>query len=184
MLIGDASKFAVYVEKVEEWALDNNNFHNGILFFIINNKIFPNEIYTATYGNDIGEINRSLQKIVINTEIYDMDKNSAFLKLYETAFASRLFDNPEEIDLIEDDRYIISRSSILCQNGYAFLAMGNGSHTKILAAWVETTYDDILEENIFHYDTAEVTEAVLTNGELKSITGKLALFITDPWSFF
>lgn len=128
MLLGNPYKFAIIIEKIEEWNLDET-FRNGVLLVCVDGSLFPKEILTATLNSEINPLKESLGNIAVNEKIFTMEKEEAFEQIYNITF-------PEDVSLENDYRFDIT-PLLLCDNNCYIFAVSDGVSVRILAAKLE-----------------------------------------------
>jgi hypothetical protein len=129
MIAGDPYKFAIITEFIPNWNL-NNSWHNGVILFSINGNLLFNEIRTSTLDVDLYEFINNIKRLdadlPINTLIYEMEKYSAFIEMYNTSF-------PSDINIPNNYTYRIS-TSILEDDNYYIFAVASRNSIRILGA--------------------------------------------------
>lgn len=127
VVVGDPFRFAIIYETVECWN-SNETFHNGLLFFSINSKLYPYSVddFSSTLASEIPMLVDSLKNIVVNKEMYNLKIVDAYTKLYNAAF-------PDDYDLPYEQRYFISPPT-MAQFGYYIFAVTNSKKVRILAS--------------------------------------------------
>lgn len=127
MIVGDPYKFAIITEFIPNWNT-NNSWRNGIILFSINGKLLCNEIRTSTLNVDLYEFINNIKRIEthfpINTLIYEMDKYSAFVEMYNISF-------PSDINIPNNYIYRISISELEDDDYYIF-AVANKNKIRLL----------------------------------------------------
>ena len=84
MIIGDPYKFAIDMQKIEEWNYSGDNtFLNGVLLFFIDGAIFPTEIRTATLISELEPLKNVLENPIIDKRLFNMEKGDAYMELYD-----------------------------------------------------------------------------------------------------
>lgn len=75
MIVGDPYRFAIDMQKIEEWNYcEDNTFLNGVLLFFIDGTIFPTEIKTATLTSELMPLKTIEERhYVIITNNYNID---------------------------------------------------------------------------------------------------------------
>lgn len=159
MLIGNPCYFSILANVVKEWNLDES-FRNGVLFFYIGGVLFPKEILNATLNCEIPQLKVKISNIAISKEIYDMEKEKAFIAMYDITFP--------DWDIENDYRYDISPSSF-SDAGYYVFAVSNTKQIRIMAA--KLNY--ILEESTHNLNNLEISETFITGDELNNIIHEL-----------
>lgn len=132
MIIGDPYKFAIIIELVPNWS--NNTFLNGVVLFSINGKILFGDIRTSTLGCDVFEfidnIKRVENNLPVNTDIYRMEKSSAFIQMFNIAY-------PSDYDIPNDFTYLISTTQ-LGDDEYFMFAVADHNKIRILGGSLDT----------------------------------------------
>lgn len=160
MLLGNPYKFAIFMQTVKEWNIDEA-FFNGVLLFFINGNIYPKEILTATLNCEINILNEKFKNIAFNEEIFYKEKEKAFKQIYNITF-------PEDISLNNDYQFDITPLSFSDANCYIF-AVSNNIQVRILAAKLE-----YVRENSRHIlENAVIDETFISVHEMKEISNKL-----------
>lgn len=119
MIIGNPYKFAILIERIEEWETDL--WKNGIMFVIMNGELYPKEVRTTTYNSELPNILNSDSAFVkpyVNIDLYKND-DSEILAYFQN-------DNKEEYY-----HYFIPFHEIE-DSGYRFFVVSNGCYIKIL----------------------------------------------------
>lgn len=160
MILGNPYKFAVIMQTIKEWNIDDT-FCNGVLLFCVDGKIFPQEILTAPLTSEINPLKEKLQNIAVNAEIFNMDKRKAFEQMYNVTF-------PEDMTIDNDYKFDITPLSFPEDNCYIF-AVSDSVQVRILAAKLKY----IREESRHMLKNVDITEALISMKEMKEIAGKL-----------
>lgn len=156
MIVGDPNKFAMSVDIIDEWNVDDT-FNNGIMFFIINAIVFPQQVNNITLNVNVREVYKSFQNIGVNTQIFYMDKDDAFKALYKLVY-------PEDLELDNDYRFEISPYEFNDFNHLVF-AVSNGKYIRFLAS--SLVYD--IKESICLLENIDIIESFITVEDLKKI---------------
>ena len=160
MLLGNPYKFAIFMQTVKEWNIDEA-FFNGVLLFFINGNKYPKEILTATLNCEINILNEKFKNIAFNEEIFYKEKEKAFKQIYNITF-------PEDISLNNDYQFDITPLSFSDANCYIF-AVSNNIQVRILAAKLE-----YVRENSRHIlENAVIDETFISVHKMKEISNKL-----------
>lgn len=160
MILGNPYNFAIFTKTIKEWNMDNE-FCNGVLFFCIDGKFFPNNIVTATLNYEIQQLKEKLKNLVDDEELYNMQKDKAFSIIYNMTF-------PENTDIDNDYRFDISPESFADENCYIF-AVGNGKQIRIMAT--ELYYNK--EEARHDLRDIKISETFIANNDLNEMITKL-----------
>lgn len=167
MVFGDPYRFAIWVDSVSEWG---ESFPNGLLYILINGKMFPDEIRTSTLSVDAFElINESnpLVSLPVNAEIFNLSASEAFISLMSLAYPEPLNDD-DYPDQIFD--YCINSSDVNL-SGMRLFAVSDGLNTKIFGAKT----DELLpvagtERNEWKkIENVLVEETIISNNEIVKI---------------
>lgn len=159
MIIGDPYQFSIFVEVIDKWNSENT-WINGVLLFSIDGELFPKQIVTATLNSEILPLKEILMKIKVNKELYDMEKEEAFIEMHNVTYPVSDVDN--------DYRYHISPPTLSDYCCVAF-AVSNGEKIRFMAAKL----DYIMEESAYDLNNIDISEAFITNDELEEIILKL-----------
>ncbi|MGN0473516.1 MAG: immunity 42 family protein [Acutalibacteraceae bacterium] len=162
MLVGDPYKFAIFINTVKEWNLDDT-FYSGVLLFSVDGGLFPKEIFNTTLICEIQPLKEKLMNIVIDKKLYNMPKDEAFVEIYNITFSE---------DTDNDYRFDITPCEFSDHNCYVF-AVGNGEQVRILAA-ADLNY--ITEDSRHELENINVSEAVVTIDELNEIISSLRIY--------
>ncbi|WP_289688814.1 immunity 42 family protein [Paramuribaculum intestinale] len=132
MIIGDPYKFAIIIEFVPDWNTQNS-WRNGIILFSINGNLLCDEIRTSTLNVDLHELINNIKRIEsdvpISTLIYNMDKHSAFIEMYNASF-------PSDINTPNNYIYRVSTTE-LEDDGYYIFAVANNDSIRILGGKIK-----------------------------------------------
>lgn len=163
MILGDPYKFAVSIQKIKDWNIDET-FFNGVLLFFINGIIYPQEIFTAALNCEIHMLQEKFKNIAFDKELFYKEKEAAFQQIYNITF-------PEDINLDNDYQFDITPLSFSDANCYIF-AVSNNIQVRILAA--ELKY---LKENSRHMlENAVVKETFISVQDMNEIAKALKVY--------
>lgn len=162
MLIGDPYKFAIFINTVKEWNIDDT-FYSGVLLFSVDGGLFPKEIFNTTLIFEIQQLKENLMNIGADERLYHMPKDEAFAEIYNITFSE---------DTDNDYRFDITPCEFSDHNCYVF-AVGNGEQVRILAA---SDLNYITEESRHEIENINVSEAVVNIDELNEIISNLRIF--------
>ena len=87
MVIGNPYCFSIFTEIIKEWNTKESGFNNGIFLISVGGDLFPKQIFTATLGFEINSLKKYLSNITINKELFDAEKEKAFINMYNSTFA-------------------------------------------------------------------------------------------------
>jgi hypothetical protein len=163
-IIGDPYQFSIVIGDVKEWNAPNSShsFFNGLLVFSINGELFPSkEVLNATLSCEIHWLKEDLKAIVVNEEIFCMEKEKAFIEMYNKRF-------PENIDISEDFRYYISPQEF-GDKGYYVFAVSNGKQIRIMVSKLKY----IKKHSRHNLNNIHINEVFISNAELNKIILKL-----------
>lgn len=163
MLIGDPYKFSIFVQKIQDWNLDEA-FCNGILFFSIDGMLFPKKIVTVSLKCEVPLLEERLRNITENDELYFMSKKDAYLKIYNLVF-------PEDYKVDNDYKYDITPQSLADNNCYVF-AIRNDENVRIIAANLKYT----IEESRHNLSNFNISETFITINELNKMISKIDVY--------
>lgn len=160
MIIGEPYNFAIIFDTVDGWNNDAN-FKNGILFFGINDTVFPTQFKVITLSTELWKVYRNLQNIVENKIIFNMKKEDAFKSIFRITY-------PENFDTDNDYRYLISPDEINDSGNFIF-ALRDGDDIRILSSSLE--YD--IENSTYFFDGIKVIEGYIKEKELEDMLSVL-----------
>lgn len=162
MIIGDPYQFAVFYEIVKEWNVDDC-FNNGILYLYVDGISFPQKTITATLKIEIPELRDNLSNLVVDSELYNMEKEHAFITMYNLL-------NPQNDDEDNDYRFEISTVSLSDNNCFIF-AVSDGRNVRIMADKLEY----IKEESRHNLKKLNIKEIYISQENIDEIISKLYL---------
>ncbi len=163
MIIGKPYSFALFIDVVKDWNLDNS-FNNGILFININQTIFPNKLIDATLNTELCELIDNFEHIKENNDLFMMEKNKAFECIYKLTF-------PDNYDIDNDYSYNVTPFA-LWDNDYFVFMVSSGKKIRILSS--ELTYSK--EKSVHDLIGIEVIETFISVDELQDIVQELRAF--------
>lgn len=164
MILGNPDKFAIIMEVVSEWNMDQS-FNNGILIFAVDGNMYPkNEIVNATLNSELPYLKYQMRNVGIDERLFKLSKDKAFGEIYRLR-------SPEDIDIDSDYLYDISPLSFSDDNCLIF-AVSNGAEIRILAA-SELKY--IKAESRYNLDNIEIDETYISVAEFNEILSKLSI---------
>jgi len=156
MILGDPYKFSIIIDAVNEWNVDDA-FDNGILIFCIDEDFFPKEAITSTLKSEIHYLKEKLKNLTINEELYNMQKDKAFIEIYNITF-------PYDINIDNDYRFDISPQSFADNDCFVF-AVSNGEQVRIMASKL----DYIVEDSRHDLKGINVSETFIDISEINKI---------------
>lgn len=166
MILGNPYKFAIIIQTIKQWNKEesaDNPFCNGILLFCIDGNIYTEEIITATLKTEVNVLLENLHTISVNKEIYHMEKEKAFKKMYHIVFSEEEANNSYHFD--------ISPYCFL-DNQYYVFAVSDGTNIRILASKLKY----IKKYSNHNLKNIKVSEAIISMKELNDIIYKLENF--------
>lgn len=137
MIFGDPYQFAVWVQDIPEWGDDSHR--NGLFHFMIDGKIFPECISTASLGAEFNQLNNSNALITLpeNCEIFHKPKEDAFHFMLGLAYPDYRSDFVDGSDDFENVfLYKISNLNAQDCGCYIFCVACSGS-VRVLGAKVK-----------------------------------------------
>ncbi len=170
MIIGNPYKFSIFAKIIKEWNSDESSFRNGVLLFCIDGELFPKQILTATLNCEIPQLKEKLMNLAINAELFEMEKEKAFIQMYNATFPKWDSKWNNEGDICNDYRYFLS-PIILSDFGCHVYAVSNSKQIRIMAARLNY----ILEESTHDLNDLKISETFITYDELKNIILELSI---------
>ena len=162
MILGNPDKFAIIMEVVSDWNIDQS-FNNGVLIFSVDGKVFPKkEIVNATLNSELPYLKECMRNVGIDERLFGLPKDEAFSEIYSLR-------SPEDLNIDSDYRYDISPISFADDDCLIF-AVSNGTEIRILAS-SELKY--IKAESRYSLDNIEISEAYVSVVEFNEILSKL-----------
>lgn len=164
MILGNPDKFAIIMEVVSDWNIDQS-FNNGVLIFSIGGKSYPNnEIVNATLDSEIPHLKECIENIGINERLFLLSKEEVFAEIYNLRF-------PENWNMEPDIQYDITPLSFADNNCLVF-AVSNRKQVRILAA---ADLEYIVADSRYNLDNIEIGETYVSVSEFNEILTKLSL---------
>lgn len=156
MMVGNPYKFSILASSIAGWNIDQG-FCNGLLIFWVDGTFFPKEAVTATLKCELPPLIERLHNISVDRKLYSMEKNDAFIEIYNLTF-------PEDFEIKSDERFDITPSSLSDHHCFIF-AVGNGDHIRILAGMLRYN----LENGRHDLENLHICEAFVTREELEEM---------------
>ena len=164
MILGNPDKFAIIMEVVSDWNIDQS-FNNGVLIFSIGGKSYPsNEIVNATLNSEIPHLKVCIENIGINERLFLLSKEAAFTEIYNLRF-------PEDWNMEPDYRYDITPLSFADNNCLVF-AVSDGKQVRILAA---ANLEYIITDSRYNLNNIEISETFISTADFDEILSKLSV---------
>lgn len=162
MILGNPDKFAIIIEVVSDWNIDQS-FNNGVLIFSVDGKLYPgDEIVNATLNSELPHLKDCMSNVGIDERLFNLSKDEAFSEMYNLY-------STEDWNVDADYCFDISPLSFTDDDCLIF-AVSNGTETRILAA-SELKY--IKAESRYSLDNIEISEAYVSVVEFNEILSKL-----------
>lgn len=163
MILGNPYKFSIIISTINEWNIDGT-FCNGILLFCVDGNFYPKEVIAATLKCEVQLLKKKLKNLTIDEELFNMQKDEAFVKIYNITF-------PSDTDIDNDYRFDITPQLFSDNNCYVF-AVSNGSQLRIMASRLNY----ILEDSIHDLESIQISETFIDIRELNKIVSELDSF--------
>lgn len=164
MILGNPDKFAIIMEVVSDWNI-NQSFNNGMLIFFVDGKLYPgDEIVNATLNSELPHLKDCMSNVGIDERLFNLSKDEAFSEMYNLY-------STEDLNINADYCFDISPLSFLDDNCLIF-AVSNGAEIRILAA-SELKY--IKAESRYNLDNIEIGETYISVAEFNEILSKLSI---------
>jgi hypothetical protein len=172
MVIGNPYKFGFIIDDVPAW-YDKPRI-NGFFIICINEQLFPNNLDNTMLTMEVEDLFNeeyrfSLKTMPINEALYRMEKNEAFMKMFDLAYPGAYFKEREDED--EDGTYI-TELHCLQDNKCSVFVVSDGKMVRILG--VETP--DAVSRGNYHYSYArpgKISEVYLTKEQLSHYLSEL-----------
>ncbi|TYQ15991.1 UNVERIFIED_CONTAM: immunity protein 42 of polymorphic toxin system [Acetivibrio alkalicellulosi] len=163
MMIGDPYKFSIIINTIDEWNIDGT-WCNGVLLFCVDGNFFPKEVVSATLKTEVPLLKKNLKNLTIDEELYNMQKDKAFVEIYNITF-------PFDTHIDNDYRFDISPLSFSDSNCYVF-AISNGKQVRIMAS--KLNY--IIKDSRHDLKSINVNETFIDISELNKIISEIDIF--------
>ncbi len=163
MMLGNPYKFSIIIDTINEWNIDGA-FCNGVLLFCVDGNFFPKEVITATLKCEVQLLKENLKNLTINEELYNMQKDKAFVEIYNIMF-------PSDTDIDNDYRFDITPQSFSDSDCYVF-AISNGKQVRIMAS--KLNY--IIKDSRHDLKSINVSETFIDISELNKIISEIDIF--------
>ncbi|MDC6164367.1 immunity 42 family protein [Achromobacter xylosoxidans] len=120
MIFGNPYEFAVLIEYVPEWSTET--FRYGLFHFMLDGKMFPEELVTSTLGVDLRDFleDSALVSLPENCEIFNMGKEDAFNLMLGLAYPDYRDDIDDPNDFDNFYLYQASTTNIQDSGSYVF----------------------------------------------------------------
>lgn len=175
MVIGDPNKFAILIDYIPLWSIDNG-YKNGLFHFIVKGQMFPSSASVATLSGDVGCLSDDNALITTpeNEYLFKMNKLDAFSNMMNTMLPNLLNPNVEVPDDFETD-YSYQASTYNLENDSCYVfSVGFINEIRILAAKV--SYLDGNGNDGYawkNYNNLEVQDVILTKSEVHHIVSEV-----------
>ena len=166
MVLGDPDYFSIFCETIKEWNVDGA-YGNGILLFCLNGQLYPPEIMSTLLNCEVWPLREKLRNIAQDEQMYSMEKEKAFIEMFNVTFPDFL----EDESCNNDYRFEISPYALEDYHCFAF-AVSNGKSVRILAA--KLNYNK--EVSRHELNNIEVNEVYISHEELEKIASGLEGF--------
>ncbi|MCT4706364.1 immunity 42 family protein [Enterobacteriaceae bacterium H16N7] len=171
MIYGNPNKFAILMDIVSDWTLDNS-YKNGLFHFIIDGKFFPDSAGVATLSGDVSclsEDNALLSPPEDNV-LFNMDKSLAFSSMLKVMLPALLEPEADIPDDFETDyKYQASTYNLENESCYV-LAVGLEGKIRILGAKTSYLYGNAQDGYEWkNHDVIHVYEVILLKEEIYKI---------------
>lgn len=153
MIFGNPDKFAFLIERMPEW--EDSTWINGIMFVLVNGKIYPAEIRTTTFNSELPDLLRDDSAFVHpveNQKLYRKKTAKLFRHLTEMTY-SRNF--------LKDDRFLIPFHE-LNDAGYNFFVLSDGDRVKILIGKWKSRKIKFVDKTVISLQTYNEIKSQLT----------------------
>lgn len=162
-MIGDPFKFSIIIDTINEWNIDES-FCNGVLLVCVDGDFFPKKVITVSLKYEVPLLMENLKNLTIDEELYNMQKDEAFIKIYDKTY-------PYDTDIDNDYRFDISPESFSDSDCFVF-AISNGKQVRILAS--KLNY--IIEDSRHDLKDINVSETFIDISELNKMLSKINIF--------
>lgn len=174
MIIGDPSRFAIFIDWVPAWWTEEYGL-NGAFHYVVNGEFYPRTLAAAPLSGEVYgfENGNSIVMPPEDGEIFIMPKDSAFRVLMEKIFPD-YFDPDVEIsdDFVTDFSFKASTDEME-NSGCFFFAVSSKGVTRILGARLgEFVPKGNGESEWVVFESPDICETMLSDSEvLKLVEG-------------
>lgn len=174
MLLGYPYKFAFLLEHIPEW--DDGSFIQGMMFLMINEKIYPNEPWTATFSTELpmllDEKYSPMKNPVVNKELYSVEGRELYDRLM-------VITHSEELDALYDSSYYLPFMEIN-DLGWEVFVISDGEKVRLLVGkWNDSKSIDGRQ---YREKPEFLDEVELTCEEYNSVIDKLEDFYNSLYN--
>lgn len=163
MMLGNPYKFSIIIDTINEWNIDGA-FCNGVLLFCVDGNFFPKEVITATLKCEVKLLKENLTNLTIDEELYNMQKDEAFVRIYNITY-------PSDTDIDNNYSFDISPQSFSDSDCFVF-AISNGKQVRIMASKLNYITKDSRHE----LKNINVSETFIDISELDKIISEVDIF--------
>ncbi len=175
MIFGDPSRFAIWIDKVQEWG--SGAFVGGLFHFIVDGSIFPDSVKSSTLFTDILSLLDVSSPLVTFQEdqvLFEMRADEAFRRAVATTYPEAL-----DTELTTNSHRFKASTENIDDFGFTVFAISHEERVRLIGAkrselcryegraqWVE----------IQNY---QVKEAVLSKSEVRKIIADVSRYRAD-----
>ena len=168
MIIGNPYKFAIILEKINEWNI-SDTFCNGVLFFCIDGELFPKSLDTATLSTERVFWEERLENVVVNHELFNLPTYEAFVTICNLVF-------PTDWNIDNDYRFDFSPQTLcpINSNCHIFI-VSNGEKVRIMAAELEYH----VEQSAHNLTDISISETIITIDDFLKIFSQSIGYVSE-----
>ncbi|WP_157953023.1 immunity 42 family protein [Limnobaculum parvum] len=180
MVFGDPNNFAILMELVPPWSLEDN-YKNGLFHFIIDGKLFPDSAGVATLSGDVSCLSEdnALLSPLEDSILFSLDKIEAFSTMLRAMLPTLLDPNVDVPDDFETNYSYQASTYNLEDNACYVFAVSSGDEIRILGA--KTSYlsgNDIDGYKWINCEHLDVAEVILQKEEVHKIVNEIKMQFT------
>ncbi len=142
MLIGNPDRFAFLIERIPEWEI--NGFFNGMMFILINGKIYPKRMRTTTFNCelfDLLDVDSPFNTLPSNEHYFQLPARKLFKTLYNLTFPSDY-----DSDILNDFTFLVPFHE-LSDVGYSVFLIFNQDKVRLIIGHEKNFIDEVFIEN-------------------------------------
>lgn len=155
MNVGNPYSFSISWEVIDDWNMDET-FLNGMLYFSISEKIYPESVINSTLKSELPKLKYSLINIKTDKELFALPKHIAFKRMYDVTY-------PEDGNVNTFSHLITPQSFI--DNGYFIFAVKAEDKIRILSSHLKYIQD----KYNYSFDNMDIAEVVIDEAQLVKI---------------
>ncbi|MBO4214653.1 MAG: hypothetical protein J5717_13975 [Lachnospiraceae bacterium] len=165
MLVGNPYKFSLFIQRINEWNVDNLDSY-GVILFSISGFLIPDEIENVCTKREAQMLIERLSAIPENKEIFEGDNKDSIEQLLSITF-------PNDYNKDNDYSFFVTPEEI-ADRGFFIFAVRSRDRVRILGT-NKLEYDN--EASKYRLNKLEVYEALLSLSEVNELVTRLRKYL-------